>query len=69
MNGSRFAQSDTGGSFAHLYRWVFILIEADADMMRLILRTRVNYGPRLFRVLTSPFFWPVDFVLARKMLL
>ncbi len=48
--------------------WVFILNEADADTMRLILRTRVNYGPRLFRVLTRPFFWPVDFVLARKML-
>jgi len=50
------------------FSWVFILNEADANTTRLILRTRVNYGPRLFRVLTRPFFWPVDFVLARKML-
>jgi hypothetical protein len=48
---------------------VFILNEADADATRLILRTRISYGPRLFRLLASPFFWPVDFVLARKMLL
>jgi hypothetical protein len=40
----------------------------DAKVTRLILRTRVNYGPRVFRMLTRPFFWPVDFVLARKML-
>jgi hypothetical protein len=50
------------------FSWVFILNEVDADTTRLILRTRVNYGPRLFRVPTRPFFWPVDFVLARKML-
>jgi len=50
------------------FSWVFILNEVDASTTRLILRTRVNYGPRLFRVLTRPFFWPVDFVLARKML-
>ncbi len=47
---------------------MFILDEMDANATRLILRTRVNYGPRVFRVLTRPFFWPVDFVLARKML-
>jgi hypothetical protein len=50
------------------FSWVFILNEVDATTTRLILRTRVNYGPRVFRVLTRPFFWPVDFVLARKML-
>jgi hypothetical protein len=50
------------------FSWVFILDEVDANTTRLILRTRINYGPRLFRVLTRPFFWPVDFVLARKML-
>jgi hypothetical protein len=50
------------------FSWVFILNEVDADTTRLILRTRVNYGPRLFRMLTRPFFWPVDFLLARKML-
>lgn len=50
------------------FSWVFILDEVDASKTRLILRTRVNYGPRVFRVLTRPFFWPVDFVLARKML-
>jgi hypothetical protein len=50
------------------FSWVFILDEMDANATRLILRTRVNYGPRVFRVLTRPFFWPVDFVLARKML-
>ncbi len=47
---------------------MFILNEVDAGTTRLILRTRVNYGPRLFRVLTRQFFWPIDFVLARKML-
>jgi hypothetical protein len=50
------------------FSWVFILNEVDANATRLILRTRVNYGPRVFRVLTRPYFWPVDFVLARKML-
>ncbi len=53
---------------AGAFSWVFILSEADAGTTRLILRTRVNYGPRLFRVLTRPFFWPVDFLMARKML-
>jgi hypothetical protein len=50
------------------FSWVFILNQVDVDTTRLILRTRVNYGPHVFRVLTRPFFWPVDFVLARKML-
>jgi hypothetical protein len=50
------------------FSWVFILNEVNANATRLILRTRVNYGPRVFRVITRPFFWPVDFVLARKML-
>jgi hypothetical protein len=50
------------------FSWVFILDEVDANTTRLILRTRLNYGPRVFRVLTRPFFWPVDFVLARKTL-
>jgi len=50
------------------FSWVFILHEVDATTTRLILRTRINYGPRVFRVITRPFFWPVDFVLARKML-
>jgi hypothetical protein len=50
------------------FSWVFILKQVDANTTRLILRTRVNYGPRLFRVLSRPFFWPIDFLLARKML-
>ncbi|HEX9132877.1 MAG TPA: hypothetical protein VF844_11355, partial [Ktedonobacteraceae bacterium] len=50
------------------FSWVFILDQVEANTTRLILRTRVNYGPRVFRVITRPFFWPVDFVLARKML-
>ena len=50
------------------FSWVFILDEVDAGTMRLILRTRISYGPRMFRVLTRPFFWPIDFVLARKTL-
>ena len=50
------------------FSWVFIHNEVDADTTRLILRTRVNYGPRLFRMLTRPFFWLVDFLLVRKML-
>lgn len=47
---------------------MFILDEVDAEATRLILRTRINYGPRMFRILTRPFFWPIDFVLARKTL-
>jgi len=58
------SRMDIHGEFS----WVFILNDADTNTMRLILRTRVNYGPRLFRVLSRPFFWPVDFLLARKML-
>jgi hypothetical protein len=50
------------------FSWVFILDKVDAGATRLILRTRINYGPRMFRVLTRPFFWPIDFVLARKTL-
>jgi hypothetical protein len=50
------------------FSWVFILDELDVNTTRLILRTRINYGPRMFRVLTFPFFWPVDFLSARKML-
>jgi hypothetical protein len=50
------------------FSWVFILDEVDAGVTRLILRTRINYGPRIFRLLTRPFFWPIDFVLARKTL-
>ena len=50
------------------FSWVFILDEIETGATRLILRTRINYGPRLFRVLTRPFFWPIDFVLARKTL-
>ena len=50
------------------FSWVFILNEMGDDTARLILRTRVNYGPCLFRVLTRPFFWVVDFLMARKML-
>ena len=50
------------------FSWVFILDEVDINATRLILRTRINYGPRLFRVLTRPFFGPIDFVLARKTL-
>lgn len=50
------------------FSWVFILDEIDAHATRLILRTRINYGPRMFRIVTRPFFWPIDFVLARKTL-
>ncbi len=50
------------------FSWVFILDQIDSETTRLILRTRINYGPRLFRVVTRPFYWPIDFVLARKTL-
>ena len=50
------------------FSWVFILDEVDTNATRLILRTRINYGPRMFRIVTRPFFWPIDFVLARKTL-
>lgn len=51
------------------FSWVFILDGIDSGATRVILRTRINYGPRLFRVVTRPFYWPIDFVLARKTLL
>ncbi|HYB01526.1 MAG TPA: hypothetical protein VED37_15015 [Ktedonobacteraceae bacterium] len=50
------------------FSWVFILDQINAEATRLILRTRINYWPRMFRVLTRPFYWPIDFVLARKTL-
>ncbi len=50
------------------FSWVFILDEVNEGMTRLILRTRINYGPRMFRIVTRPFYWPIDFMLARKTL-
>ena len=50
------------------FSWVFILDEVNDGMTRLILRTRINYGPRMFRIVTRPFYWPIDFMLARKTL-
>ncbi len=47
---------------------VFVLREIDARTTRLILRARGSYRPRLFRMLTRPFFWPIDFLMAQGML-
>ena len=39
------------------FSWVFILDEIDANATRLILRTRINYGPRMNTgIVTRPFF-------------
>jgi hypothetical protein len=50
------------------FSWVFILNEVDAHKTRLIVRARANYGPHLFRILVRPIFWPVNFLLTRRML-
>ena len=50
------------------FSWVFILNKKDEDVTRLIVRTRVSYGPRLYRMLTRPLLLPADFLMARMML-
>ncbi|MEN6411030.1 MAG: hypothetical protein ABFD44_15105 [Anaerolineaceae bacterium] len=48
--------------------WNFILQEIDDGHTRLILRTRLNVQPMLFRVFADAFLPMVDWALARKML-
>jgi hypothetical protein len=51
------------------FSWAFILEEKDGRDTRLILRTRSNYGPRLYRALTTPLILVGGEILtARKML-
>jgi hypothetical protein len=50
------------------FSWAFILDEQEEGVTRLIVRTRASYGPRLFRMLTLPLFYPGDFLMARMML-
>lgn len=50
------------------FSWAFVLDEQAEGMTRLIVRTRASLGPRLFRMLTLPLFYPGDFLLARMML-
>jgi len=50
------------------FSWVFILEEKEEGITRLIVRTRVSYEPKLFRLLTSPMLLPADFLMARMML-
>jgi hypothetical protein len=50
------------------FSWVFVLDEQAAGVTRLIVRTRARCGPRLFRMLLLPLFYPGDFLIARLML-
>ena len=51
------------------FSWAFVLEEKDESNTRLILRTRANYGPWLYRALTMPFVLVGgEFFTARKML-
>lgn len=50
------------------FSWTFVL-EEDERSTRLILRTRANYGPRLYRALTLPLILVGgEFLTTRKML-
>lgn len=51
------------------FSWAFVLEEEGESKTRLILRTRANYGPRLYRAITLPFILGGGEALtARKML-
>jgi hypothetical protein len=50
------------------FSWVFVLDEQTAGRTRLIVRARASLGPRLFRMLVLPLFYPADFLIARLML-
>jgi hypothetical protein len=50
------------------FSWVFILDEKEEGVTRLIVRTRANYAPKMFRMLTMPILFPADFLMARMML-
>jgi hypothetical protein len=50
------------------FSWVFVLDEQGTGVTRLIVRTRARCGPRLYRVLILPLFYPGDFLIARLML-
>ena len=50
------------------FSWVFVLDEQATGVTRLIVRTRASCGPRLFRMLLLPLFYPGDFLIARLML-
>jgi hypothetical protein len=51
------------------FTWVFVLQESREHATRLILRTRANVGPRLFRVLTLQLLLPAgEIFTARRML-
>ncbi len=50
------------------FSWVFILEGKEEGVTRLIVRTRISYEPKIFRMLTSPILFPADFLMARLML-
>jgi hypothetical protein len=50
------------------FSWVFILEEKEEGVTRLIVRTRISYEPKMFRMLTRPILFPADFLMARLML-
>jgi hypothetical protein len=51
------------------FTWVFALNKLDEQTTRLILRTRANYGPKWFRLLTMPLILAMEAVVPRRMLL
>ena len=50
------------------FSWAFVLDEQAEGVTRLIVRTRASCGPRLFRMLLLPLFYPGDFLVARLLL-
>jgi hypothetical protein len=51
------------------FTWVFVLNQRDEHTTRLILRTRANYGPKWFRLLTMPLILMMEALVPRRMLL
>jgi len=52
------------------FSWAFVLEERAGRVTRLIVRTRANYGPRLYRAITMPLVLVGgEFFTTRKMLL
>lgn len=50
------------------FSWVFVIDEKMESMSRLIVRTRLIYEPKMFRMLTLPMLFPAVFLMSRMML-
>ena len=51
------------------FTWVFALKRSDEQTTRLILRTRANYGPKWFRLLSMPLLLAMEAVMPHRTLL